>query len=203
MLKKYFIRIVILSSLLFSLPVFSASFASLFRDATDPVTGNPEGKVSVVEFFDYQCIHCINTQPAVDAVINSNPDVRFVFKELPVFGPASVLAAKAALAANMQGKYYAFHTTLLDEKKPITMTYLNSLAKKLGLDLAKFKKDMNSSTVSDKIKTTKELAISAGVRGTPAFFIGKTDAENMDQVTFLLGEATKAQINHAILEASK
>jgi protein-disulfide isomerase len=79
----------------------------LYR-AGDPIAGNPKGKVTLVEFFDYQCGHCIDMAPVIGEIIKANPNVRVIFKEFPIRGPVSDYAARAALAANKQGKYYQF-----------------------------------------------------------------------------------------------
>jgi protein-disulfide isomerase len=87
----------------------AAAYADpLFHQENDPIGGNPNGKVTIVEFFDYQCPHCVDMAPIIDSIVKANPDVRVVYKEFPVRGPLSKLAASAALAANQQGKYTAF-----------------------------------------------------------------------------------------------
>ena len=93
---------------------------ALFKQNNDPGVGNPNGKVTVVEFFDYQCSHCIDMAPVIDSMIKSNPDVRLVLKEFPIRGPMSQFAARAALAANKQGKYYELHNALLTAQQPLT-----------------------------------------------------------------------------------
>lgn len=201
MFKKYFALLASAVILLFSLTAY-ASPAELFHNAADPVIGKSDDKVSVAMFFDYRCSHCINTTAAVDKAINENPDVRFIFKELPVFGAPSELGARAALAANMQGKYYDFHYALFTANKPINDALIASIAKNLNLDLAKLKKDMNSKAITDELKATRKLALSSGVRGTPAFFFGKTDAEKMDQIKLVLGEMKTDEINKAINNAA-
>lgn len=201
MLKKYVALSFSVIVLLFSVSTY-ASPAELFRHSADPVVGPTDGKISVAEFFDYRCIHCINTVAAVDQSIKDNPDVKFIFKELPVFGAPSELAARAALAANMQGKYYDFHYALLTANKPLNNMLITSIANDLKLDLAKLKKDMNSKAITDEIKATRILAKKLGVRGTPGFFFGKTDAEKMDQIKLILGEMKTADINKNINAAA-
>src|SRR5262249_35983485 len=81
----------------------------VFRDPADPVSGNPSGDVTLVEFFDYNCPYCKQMAPIMAQPEESDPRLRIVYKEYPILGPGSILAAKAALAADKQGKYVAFH----------------------------------------------------------------------------------------------
>lgn len=149
--------------------------APLFHQANDPVVGNPKGKVTVVEFFDYQCPHCVEMAPVIDGLIKANPDLRIVMKDFPIRGPVSLLAAKAAIAANMQGKYWPFHQAIMKQAEGLTEVKIYSIAKDQGLDVAKLKTDMNSAAVDDQIKGTFKLAQDLQLMGTPALFVAKTD----------------------------
>jgi len=185
--------------LAFSLTTHAASILdSLFHQSSDPVAGNPKGKLTIVEFFDYQCAHCINMASIIQTIIKQNPDVRIVFKEYPIRGPMSELASRAALAANMQGKYYTLHHALLTTDKDINEKNILVIAKANGLDAAKLKKDMNSKTVKDMIQVNLALAKELGIAGTPAFFIGKTNAQKTEDVNFVLGEMTQAEVKEAL-----
>ena len=92
----------------------AGSREALERDPGSPVGGNPRGDVTVVEFFDYNCCYCKRVAPAVKALIKADANVRVVYKEFPILGPSSLLAAKAALAAHRQGKYVVFHEALFE-----------------------------------------------------------------------------------------
>ena len=110
----------------------------LFHQAGDPMAGNANGKVTVVEFFDYQCSHCVDMAPVIDSLIKADPNVRVVFKEFPIRGPLSEYAAKAALAASAQGKYFEFHKALMDQisqKQPLTEDSVLKAAQKVGLNI--------------------------------------------------------------------
>jgi protein-disulfide isomerase len=85
----------------------------VFRDPATPVGGNPEGDVTMVEFFDYNCPYCRKVESVVLETEKADPKLRIVFKEFPILGASSVFAAKAALAANRQGRYVAFHKALM------------------------------------------------------------------------------------------
>jgi protein-disulfide isomerase len=103
--------------------VLKAHIADVFQDPDSPVGGNPNGNVTVVEFFDYNCPYCRAMAPLMEKVEAADPQLRIVYKEFPILSPGSVFAAKAALAANKQGKYVAFHRALyqirgqVDERK--------------------------------------------------------------------------------------
>lgn len=144
----------------------------LFRSKLSPVGGNPNGDVTVVEFFDYNCPYCRKAYNAIDKVVTDDKKVKVVFKEFPIFGGASRLAAKAALAAGKQGKYYEFHQALFLQKGRVTKGVVFKKAADLGLDIERLKKDMESDEVAASIRETRSLADSLGIRGTPAIFIG-------------------------------
>lgn len=184
----------------------ASKFANdLFHDATDPVVGNPKGKVTVVEFFDYQCPHCIEMTPILEGLIQSNPEARIVFKEFPIRGPASEMASKAALAAKIQGKYFEFHKALMAANKVLTEEDIMKIAQNLGLDTKKLKDDMNSDTVQQEIKADYKLAQSLQLIGTPAFFIAKTEVNNSSPATavvFIPGQIDKNQLETVVTKVS-
>ncbi|EKD70049.1 MAG: outer membrane protein [uncultured bacterium] len=176
---------------------------ALFRTSSDPVVGNADGTVTVVEFFDYQCPHCIDMAPVIDAIMKSNSNVRFVFKEFPIRGEMSDFAARAALAANMQGKYYEFHHAVLTAKQPLTQDTVMQAAKDAGLDIDKLKKDMDSDAVKNQLKSNVKLAQDLKLFGTPAFFIGKTDAKASSNIAYVPGGMNQNQLQGAIDNAGK
>lgn len=169
----------------------------LFHQANDPVAGNPNGKVTVVEFFDYQCPHCVDMAPVIEGIIKANPDVRVVFKDFPIRGPVSEFAAKAALAANKQGKYYEFNHALLTSKtQPLTQDAVIGIAKNVGLNVDQLQKDMNDSSINDQLKATMKLAQDLKLFGTPALFIGKTDTKT--NVNYVPGQMNQQQLQDMI-----
>jgi protein-disulfide isomerase len=174
----------------------------LFHQANDPVVGNKDGKVTVVEFFDYQCQHCVDMAPIMDAVIKANPDVRIVFKEWPIRGPMSEFASRAALAANQQGKYLEFHSALFSVTPPLTQENILEAAKNAGLDVEKLKKDMNDKGISDQLKTTMKLAQDLKLFGTPAFFIGQSTGQKTG-ITYVPGEMNQKQLQEVIDKINK
>lgn len=144
----------------------------LYKDAATPVVGDAKADVTVVEFFDYNCGYCKKVTPTVVNVAEGNKNVRLLFKEYPILGPSSEMAAKWALAAQRQGKYFEFHKRLMTNAKPITETFLNDIAKDLGMDVVKAKSDAYGTEIMMEIERNRALAGRMGIRGTPAFVIG-------------------------------
>lgn len=177
----------------------AASFAKpLFHKANDPVVGNPNGAVTVVEFFDYQCPHCVDMAPVMSSIIKANPNVRVVYKEFPIRGPLSDFAARAALAANLQGKYDVFSHALLTASAPLTADSIMEIAKSSGLDVDKLKKDMDSPTIKNQVKDNIKLAQDLKLFGTPALFVGKTSAAGKEPINYLPGRMDQNQLQIVI-----
>lgn len=179
----------------------------IFRQSNDPVGGNPNGKISVVEFFDYQCGHCIGMQP-VFVDLMKNPDVKVIFKEFPIRGPVSEIAAKAALAANLQGKYIDFHDALMNaaSKAPLTEDIIYSTAGSVGLDMDKLKAAIKSDAISKQIKSNYDLAKALELMGTPAIFVASSDVNKKSPasaIVFIPGETDATHLNEVITQVSK
>ncbi len=173
----------------------------LFHTANDPMTGNANGKVTVVEFFDYQCPHCVDMAPVIEGIVKANPDVKIIFKEFPIRGPQSEFAARAALAANKQGKYYEFSHALLMNKAPLTQEVVLETAKKVGLNIDQLKKDMTDKSVDEQLKANIKLAQDLKLFGTPAFFIGKSDAKTEGSINYVPGQMDQNQMQSFIDKA--
>ncbi len=156
----------------------NANRQSIFHNNKNPVMGDPNGPVTLVEFFDYQCVHCRAFAPTLNSLIKQDPKLRVVLKEFPIFGANSEFAAKAALAAQQQGKYMQFHNALMDSDKPLTNDEVLKLAKQAGLDVKQLQKDMQASAISKQIKANQKLAEKLGINGTPTLIISTTNANN-------------------------
>lgn len=148
-----------------------ANADQIFRDGTDFVAGNPTGKVTMVEFFDYNCGWCKKGFPEVLSLIEEDKDLKFVMKEFPIFGGDSDYAAQAAVAANKQGKYWAMHVAMMSHEGKITKETVDELAAAQGLDMAQLKKDMESPETAGILERNRTLAQSLAINGTPAFII--------------------------------
>jgi protein-disulfide isomerase len=134
--------------------------------ANKPVSATAKNQVTIVEFFDYRCGYCKKVAPTLTKLLAANPNVRLVYKELPILGPESTVAAKAGLAAEKQGKYVAFHQAMW------TAGNVDAAAKAAGLDAAKLKADMESPAIMALIEKNLALAEALGVTATPTFVVG-------------------------------
>ena len=145
---------------------------ALFADRTSPVEGNAQGKVIIVEFFDYRCVHCRNVASTIDQLMTSNASVRVVYKNFPVLGEPSVLAARAAVAAQRQGGWPKLHRALLAYDGDYTVESLLALGASVGLDSAKLRADMMSPATDQALQANLTLAAALGLDATPSFVIG-------------------------------
>jgi protein-disulfide isomerase len=159
------------SPLLGANPV-SKNADAIFRSPATPVAGNPNGDVSVVEFFDYNCSYCRRSLPAVLKLINEDGKVRVVLKELPILSDDSLAAAKLALAANKQGKYFEMHQKLFSEPGRADKDKALRIAKELGLDIDQLQKDAENPDIKKALDESELLARKLDLEGTPMFLIG-------------------------------
>jgi protein-disulfide isomerase len=145
---------------------------AIFRSPKSYSAGNPDGDVTVVEFFDYNCGYCKRALPELVKLIEGDDKVRVVFKELPIFGEESEWAAKAALAAGKQGKYFEMHQKLYAAPGKADKDKALRVAAEIGLDVPQLEKDMEDPAVIQALDETKEIAAKLGVQGTPLYLIG-------------------------------
>lgn len=144
--------------------------AELYRGEHDLVAGNPDGSVTMVEFFDYNCGYCKRAMGDVLALIESDDDLRVVFKEWPILGEGSRYASRAALASARQGRYWEFHQALMETRSVDEASTLE-VAERIGLDVEQLKADMEAPEVAEVIEGNMQLASALGIQGTPAFFV--------------------------------
>lgn len=181
--------------------------SQLFFDKTDPMLGNPNGTITIVEFFDYQCPHCKPMGAILNNIVKNNANVRVIYKEFPIFGAPSQFATKAAFAAHMQGKYTQLHDILLNSQERFNDQMILGFAQKAGLDMAKLQTDMKSDELQKQIANTYQLAGKLGIDATPAFIIVKTPVNGRPvtqeelKASFIFGEASAAMLNKAIDKA--
>jgi len=151
-----------------------ANADQLFAAKNSPVAGNEKSTIVLVEFFDYQCVHCRRMVPVLNELMDNNKQLKVIFKEFPILSEISTYASKAALAAKKQGKYLALHEALLTYKDRLSEKVILEIAKKVGLSIDQLQKDMNSSEVEQEIQANFSLASKLGIQGTPAFIIANT-----------------------------
>lgn len=145
--------------------------SKIFKTASDPFIGNPKGDVTIVEFMDYNCGWCKRSVGEVSSLVKSDKNLKVVFKEFPIFGENSEYAARAALAAEKQGKYWDLHQAMFAHEGQVTKDVVDQLAEAQGLDVAKMKEDMKSQPVIDTIAANYDVAKAMALSGTPAFII--------------------------------
>ena len=161
-----------------------------------PVLGNPEGDVTLVEFFDYNCPYCRRAAEGVETLIAEDPELRVVFREWPILGDESVEAARASLAAAMQGGYEAFHLALMEGSGRVDTAAIDAAAQAAGLDLDRLREDMQAPEVQAHIDASTELAEALGITGTPAFVVGDQvvpGAVPTEELAALIEEARAAE----------
>jgi len=169
------------------------SHATLFRSKTSPVGGNPDGDVTLVEFFDYNCPYCKRVTPGLFAMLKKDGKTRLVYKEFPILGESSVYAAKAALAVlRLQPKLYErFHLELLATRGRLSDASIVAVAKKVGVDVDRMKAEMESPEIKREIDQNRVIANRLGITGTPAFVVG-TNVLNGAQSPAALQAAVEA-----------
>lgn len=147
---------------------------ALEKDRTSPVAGNPQGDVTLVQFFDYRCGYCKKVVPAIQELLNTDKNIRLVFKEFPILGPDSVTASRAALAAwkIAPDKYFPFHLALMESRGEMNEARVLETAKKVGIDVDKLKAAMTDPAIKSAIERNVDLARTLQINGTPAFIIG-------------------------------
>ena len=139
-----------------------------------PVSGNPKGDVTLVEFFDYQCGYCKRSLKPVKDLLETDSQLRVVWKEFPILGPVSRLAARAAMASKKQGRYLEFHVAVMGSRGKLTEDRVMAIAGSVGLDVQRLRRDMEDPAIDNYLDETIRLAQVLGIRGTPAFVIGDT-----------------------------
>ncbi len=143
----------------------------IFRDKRDVVLGNPDGDVTLVEFFDYNCGFCKRALGDLHALLETDKKLRVVMKEFPILSAGSLGAARVSLGVAKQDKYMAFHSALMNSRGQANEERALAIAEKLGLDMKKLKADMNEKDIMDSITSAAMLARSLGINGTPAYII--------------------------------
>ncbi|WP_246804711.1 DsbA family protein [Mesorhizobium mediterraneum] len=145
---------------------------ALLNDPAAPIAGNPEGDVALVAFFDYNCLPCREAALNFQQALKDDANVKLVFKEYPVLGPASEFAAKAALASRKQGKYEVFHLALMGFSGLIYERTTLTIAGLVGLDVEQLRRDMEDPAIAAAIARNRELANDLYITGTPALVVG-------------------------------
>ena len=168
----------------------------LENDPNAPVAGNVKGDVTIVEFFDYRCGYCKRVFPAIQELIKTDGNIRYVFKEFPILGPDSKTAARAAQAVWFiaPDRYLAFHSALMGARGALNEKRILDIAAEVGLDRDKVKTGMDDPRVAETLAGNLGLGRTLGVNGTPAFVIGGQlvpGAIDLDAMKELVAEARR------------
>ena len=166
----------------------------IFKQVDDPVTGNPQGTLTVVEFVDYNCGYCKRSAPLIQELLKKDKEIRYIYKEFPILSDTSVYASKAALAVNAlePAKYEAFHNALMAYPGALKSNDdVMNVAKKQGLDWSKIVAKINDPAIDKKIATNHAIAQTLNITGTPAFIIGDQLLRGAPQSLEMLEESKK------------
>jgi len=170
--------------------------ALVLRDPEIPVAGNPAGDITIVEYFDYQCPYCRKLEPELRQVVHDDGKVRLVLKDWPILGPASVTAARMALASKYQDKFIQAHDALIGVNSKLTEARIREVLAGAGIDVDRLDRDLaaNATTIDSILARNNDQATAFDFRGTPSFIVGKFRVP---------GVLTMAQFGQAIADARK
>jgi protein-disulfide isomerase len=174
------------------------SEAAVLRDPDNPVFGNPDGDITIVEWFDFNCPYCRKLEPELRQVVQDDGKVRLVLKDWPILGPVSVAASRMALACKYQGKYDKAHDALIGVSSKLTEPRIGELLAGAGVDVDRANKDLaaNAKAIDGMLARNNETAEGLGFRGTPSFIVGKFRVPGvltMDQFEQVIADARKAK----------
>jgi protein-disulfide isomerase len=172
--------------------------ALVLHDADNPVFGNPDGDITIVEWFDFNCPYCRKLEPELRQVVHDDGKVRLVLKDWPILGPVSVVAARVALACKFQDKYDKAHDAMIGVSSKLTEPRIYELIAGAGVDVDRAKHDLaaNAKAIDGMLARNNEAAEGLGFRGTPAFIVGKFRVPGvltMDQFEQVIADARKVK----------
>jgi protein-disulfide isomerase len=165
----------------------------IFNTPDDPIDGNPDGDVTVVEFMDYNCPYCRKVFNSLTQLAKDDPKVKVLFKELPVLGAGSEFAARAALAAMKQNRYMELHNALMRFNGRLGEQQVLSIAEQSGLNVDQLKQDMADPQIQAAIGRNMQLAQALAIRGTPGFVIGNEIVRGAVDLNALKQSVAKAR----------
>ena len=174
------------------------SEAAVLHDPDNPVFGNSDGDIAIVEWFDFNCPYCRKLEPELRQVVQDDGKVRLVLKDWPILGPVSVAAARIALACKYQDKYMQAHDALIGVSSRLTEPRIDEILKDAGIDLDRAKHDLvaNGKAIDAMLARNNAQAEALGFRGTPSFIVGKfrvPGALTIEQFEQVIADARKAK----------
>jgi protein-disulfide isomerase len=170
--------------------------ALVLRDPDIPVTGNPDGDITIVEYFDYNCPYCRKIAPEIRQVVQDDGKVRLVLKDWPILGEVSVIASRMALACKYQDKFIQAHDALIGINSKLTEPRIRELLAGAGIDVDRAARDLatNAKAIDAILARNGDQAVAFGFKGTPSFIVGKFRVP---------GTLTMAQFDQVIADARK
>jgi len=173
--------------------------ALVLRDPDVPVIGNPNGDISIVEWFDYNCPYCRKVAPELRQVVEDDGKVRLVLKDWPILGEVSKLSARLVLAAKYQDKFLPAHEALIGVSSRLTELRVRELLAGAGVDMDRLNKelDANGKTIDATLARNNDQALAFEFRGTPSFIVGKYRVPgvlSMNQFEQVISDARKAKM---------
>jgi protein-disulfide isomerase len=174
--------------------------ALVLRDPDIPVTGNPDGDITIVEYFDYNCPYCRKIAPEIRQVVQDDGKVRLVLKDWPILGEVSVIASRMALACKYQDKFIQAHDALIGISSKLTEPRIRELLAGAGIDVDRATRDLatNAKAIDAIIARNGDQALAFGFKGTPSFIVGKFRVPGiltMAQFDQVIADARKAAAN--------
>lgn len=176
------------------LETLESSWSEIAENGDDPVLGNPDGDVTLVEFFDYRCGYCRRAYPDLRALHDNDPNLRIVLKEFPILGPESVFASRVSLAARNQNQFADFHAAAMETEGQLTEERVLQIARDVGLDMERLRRDMDDPEIQRIIESNYAIAETLGIRGTPAF---------VTRGEIISGAVGRARLETAVAQARK
>ncbi|HWA19680.1 MAG TPA: DsbA family protein [Devosia sp.] len=151
-----------------------ANFSEIYSDPSNVVLGNPQGDVTLVEMFDYNCGYCRGALPDMATLLAEDPNLRVILKEFPILSQGSVEAARVAVLVNADPSinYWDFHQQLFTSRGQVTGETALSVAEQMGMNRTSLMLNMEGGTASDAINRSYDLARALNVSGTPTYIIG-------------------------------
>jgi len=176
--------------------------ASVLHDPDNPVLGNPDGDIAIVEWFDFNCPYCRKLEPELRQVVHDDGNVRLVLKDWPILGPVSTVAARVALACKYQDKYEKAHDAMIGVSSKLTEPRIYELIAGAGVVVDRVKRDLvtNAKAIDGMLARNNETAEALGFQGTPSFIVGKFRVPGvltMDQFSQVIADARKAKADKA------
>ena len=170
--------------------------ALVLRDPEIPVAGNPKGDISIVEYFDYNCPYCRKIEPELQQVVHDDGKVRMIWKDWPILGPTSIVAARMALASKYQDKFREAHEALIGVNSKLTEPRIRELLSGAGIDVDRATRDLatNAKAIDAILARNNDQATAFGFKGTPSFIVGKFRVP---------GILTMAEFDQVIADARK